>query len=192
MPSPLLLGFCGPKQSGKTLAAELLMHHHGVLGMGFAQPLRVFIAELLGYTAAELEANKETPVPWLEGATPRTMLQTLGTEWGRNLIHPDLWVRVAMKSADRARAVGHAVVFADVRFPNEAAAIKDRGGYILRIERDAAANSGDAHVSEAGLPPEYVHATIPNNGTPQELYDGLREVLVGLRARRALAEFTGD
>lgn len=184
----LLIGFAGAKRAGKTLATELLMQKHGVVGMGFAQPLRVFVGELLGLDADQLETHKETQVPFLrEGVTPRTMLQTLGTEWGRQLVDPDIWVTVAMRSADAAREAGYAVAFADVRFPNEAEAIRSRGGIIVNVTREGT-GSGDAHVSEAGLPAELVNYTIANDGTPSDLYDALLETLVEYKRVRDLRD----
>jgi hypothetical protein len=40
---------------------------------------------------------------------------TLGTEWGRDAVHPDLWVRLWAASGPRTSRV----VVEDVRFPNE-------------------------------------------------------------------------
>jgi hypothetical protein len=181
---PILVGFAGRKRAGKTLATEILMQAHGFIGMGFAQPMRTFVADLLGISQEDLDTIKEHPLPQFNGITPRKMLQTLGTEWGRDTVHPDLWVLTGMTAADRARAAGYAVAFSDVRFINEAEAIRQRGGYIIEIARDAAENSGDTHVSEAPLPAPLVDGTVVNNGTPQELYEAIVDELKRLNFRR--------
>lgn len=188
---PLLIGFTGPKRAGKTLATELLMSLHGVAGIGFAQPMRVFVAELLGLSLDELEEFKEKQVPGLpEGITIRKMLQTLGTEWGRNTIDPDFWVKVAMRNVDMALDAGYAVAITDVRFPNEATAIRERGGVIIEITREGTAYS-DGHVSDQRLPAEMIDYTVANDGDPGDLYKAVAEVLRGVQARRQIEASIG-
>lgn len=188
---PLLIGFTGPKRAGKTLATELLMQLHGVAGIGFAQPMRVFVAELLGLSLDELEELKEKQVPGLpEGITIRKMLQTLGTEWGRNTIDPDFWVKVAMRNVDMALDAGYAVAITDVRFPNEAMAIRERGGVIIEITREGTAYS-DGHVSDQRLPAEMIDYTVANDGDPGDLYKAVAEVLRGVQARRQIEASIG-
>lgn len=188
--APLVIGFAGAKQSGKSTITQLLMAHHGVVGMGFAQPLRTFIGDLLGLPQDMLEELKEQQVPGLRaGVTPRYMMQTLGTEWGRNLIDPDLWVKAVMRDAVAAVANGYAVAFADVRFPNEAQAIRDLDGIIIQIERPG--TGGDTHVSEKGLPPELIDDTVVNDGTPQDLYNRVLDVLKARRVRQQIEASAG-
>lgn len=81
--------------------------------------------------------------------TPRTILQLLGTECGREIIHPNIWVNAtfAEYKPQHFRTVKHQGSFvehlttmpnwilSDVRFPNEAEAIKDRNGILIRVER---------------------------------------------------------
>ncbi|MEM0934793.1 MAG: hypothetical protein AAGJ91_02675, partial [Pseudomonadota bacterium] len=64
--------------------------------------------------------------------------QTLGDEWGRQCIHPDLWVEIARPAAESYLAEGVPVVFDDVRYANEAAMIRELGGEIWRMEGRAA------------------------------------------------------
>jgi hypothetical protein len=86
---------------------------------------------------------KEVPTPFLNGQTPRHAMQTLGTEWGRKLIHPDIWVDATMRAAEQFDKV----VIPDVRFPNEVAAVTNRGGWVYRITRPGVEQ--DDHESEA-------------------------------------------
>lgn len=86
--------------------------------------------------------------------TPRYALQQLGTEWGRNCcdsvwIDDALRIANALLSNDRASYtekhglwedalnldVTSGVVFSDVRFHNEFAAIKEAGGKLVRVRR---------------------------------------------------------
>jgi hypothetical protein len=89
----------------------------------------------LGCTDEQVDgALKETPADLLCGQTPRWAMQSLGTEWGRNLIGPDLWIRAWQAAVDRVQA-GQPVVADDVRFPNEVEAIRKRGGLVIRVVR---------------------------------------------------------
>lgn len=167
---PTLIGIAGPKRAGKdTLAFGLA----AVLDMprdSFAAPLRRFVAELLGWSLDELEARKEDPIPWLDGITPRHMMQTVGTEWGRDMIHGELWVRSLLH-----RMAGGGVI-SDVRFENEAKAILESGGVVIQIDRPGA-GQGDAHVSEKPLDSQYISIRITNNGTRGDLLDKALEAL---------------
>lgn len=79
--------------------------------------------------------------------TPRKLLQLLGTECGRQIIHPNIWVNALFadyKGIDNPLEKGHPEewgkpnwIITDVRFPNEAQAIKDRGGVVIRVNRDS-------------------------------------------------------
>ena len=88
--STLLIGLAGAARSGKSTAAAELAAQHGFIHYAFAQPLKAMLAEGLNLSAAQLEgAEKEAPLPWL-GKSPRELLQTLGSEWGRKLVHREL------------------------------------------------------------------------------------------------------
>lgn len=80
--------------------------------------------------------------------TPRAALQKLGTEWGRAL-WGDVWVHAALRDA-LAGVHGPRVCLSDMRFPNEARAVRDAGGEVWWIERPSVARdtAADAHASE--------------------------------------------
>jgi hypothetical protein len=99
------------------------------------------------------------------GASPRRLMQTLGTEWGRQLIHPDLWLLLA----DRKIAQnGAGCVVADVRFENEAAWIRRNNGVVIHVFRKTTTQV-EQHISEAGISVQMFDRTIHNNGTLEEL-----------------------
>lgn len=126
---------------------------------------------------------------WFDGvrheqaATPRRLLQTIGTEWGRAQ-HENVWVDYMIRAVKHlvgrlgwtySRALGvvhngsqHAVggaVVSDVRFDNEAEAINRAGGVVIRIDRPGASGlAGEAgkHQSEAGVTPTLCRGYVPN------------------------------
>lgn len=87
----------------------------------------------------------------------REFLQKLGTEWVRKTISEDLWVNYSLKKAKQTEGN---VVFADVRYDNEAKAIIDAGGEVVLIKRKGQEESGDTHESEKGIDEKYVSTTI--------------------------------
>lgn len=148
----ILVGIAGPAQSGKsTLAGEFrrLVEFRGqkYAEKPFAGPLKRMLVSIGVDTS---DPSKNTPVPFLDGRiTPRVMMQTLGTEWGRSLL-PDLWLRVWQHELDRRADV---VAVPDVRFDNEAELIRNLGGTIIHVQRKPTADmlAVPAHVSEAGV-----------------------------------------
>lgn len=156
---PTLIGIAGFKRAGKDTLARGLCAALELPQDSFAAPLRRFMADLLGWTLEELEARKEDPIPWLDGITPRNMMQTVGTEWGRDMVHGDLWVRSLLQ-----RLAGGGVI-SDVRFANEAEAILSAGGCVIRVDRPGAAQ-GDGHASETPIPDHLVSFRVVNSGSP--------------------------
>ena len=62
-------------------------------------------------------------------------MQTLGTEWGRELVHPHLWILLANERLKVLRGAGIGMLISDVRFQNEADWIRSEGGIVLEIRR---------------------------------------------------------
>lgn len=161
----MILGFCGLAGSGKSTAAQMVVDFEpDCARVRFAGPLKAMM-RALGLTEAEIEGDrKETPCDLLGGRTPRYAMQTIGTEWGRDLISPDIWVAAWRREVARLRAAGvRHIVVDDVRFVNEASAIWAEGGAIVRLMRPGAASaSGAGHASESlGFPWDY---EIANSG----------------------------
>lgn len=154
-----LIGIYSPAAgSGKTTLA-LGLRGHGYVRLRFADPLKAMVGALLTHQgehpdmiARMLDGDlKETPAATLAGRTPRHSLRTLGTEWGRDCMHPDIWVNAAMMRAGEEIEAGRRVVFDDMRFENEAAAIKRAGGLLVRITRPGVRRQAGEHASEGGL-----------------------------------------
>jgi hypothetical protein len=150
---PLLIGLSGLARVGKDTAAQHLVYHHGFQSYAFADPLRDGLMHILNLSPCDFEgAQKELPLPWL-GRSPRELMQSLGTEWGRNSVHPELWLLLAAQNLDllaRTHDAAHGLVVSDLRFENEASFIRQRGGVVIHINRDTA-SPVNAHVSEAGI-----------------------------------------
>lgn len=103
--------------------------------------------------------------------TIRQLLQKFGTEVGRS-ISPNLWVDALMNDYIEAKSEGYEEdwIVTDVRFKNEAEAIRENGGILIRLNRNTGFN--DQHSSETALD-DYKNfdLIIDNNGTLDELID---------------------
>lgn len=83
--------------------------------------------------------------------TVRLMLQRIGTEAMRNQIHSDVWVNSLLKDYKvDSKGVLPDWLITDLRFPNEAKAIKDRDGILIKVVRHTS-NPENEHESEKAL-----------------------------------------
>lgn len=152
---PALVGFAGRAGVGKDTAAQALLPM-GFRPMAFADPLKQMLDALLEDTAWDDREWKEALLPRL-GVSPRFLAQTLGTEWGRQTIHPDFWVKIARhRLEDQWR-----VAFTDVRFPNELKMIQDHDGVVIYITRPGAP-AVESHSSENSINPQDCDTIVTN------------------------------
>jgi hypothetical protein len=150
-----LIGLVGRRGSGKDFVAAVLLER-GYANIKFAGGLKAMIATLLAYQGVDVETIermiegdlKEVPSNHLCGKTPRHAMQSLGTEWGRDLIGENLWVDATIA---KLSTLPNAVV-TDCRFQNELEAIQAIGGTTIRINSVGDnINENDVHESETNV-----------------------------------------
>lgn len=182
----MLIGLTGPARSGKDTVGDYLIAKHSFNRLSFAGPLKAMLMVGLNLDREQVNGNrKEEPIDWLDGVTPRSLMQTLGTEWGRQQ-HPDLWLRIAEQRIVRAGPETD-IVFTDVRFDNEAKMIRSYGGNIFHISRnDVEIISGvKGHASESGVGFSMGICQdffLLNNHTFESLYNQVEVVIHGIRS----------
>jgi hypothetical protein len=173
------IALCGLAGSGKSTAADYFVLRHQFKRLSYAAPIKRMLRSLLieggaGFMeAAEMTDGrlKEFPTPFLCGHSPRYALQTLGTEWGRDIISSDIWRRILL---NKVRKHSGPVVVDDLRFPCEAEALREEGFLIVRIIRaDSGTDSG--HSSEMQEFP--VDLTIQNDGLVCDLHAKLEALI---------------
>lgn len=182
----LIIGVMGPIGAGKSTVADCLVQAHGFTRVKFAGALKAMM-RALGLTDREIEGDrKEVTCPLLCGRTPRHAMQTLGTEWGRELIGADLWVRAALEEIGRLRRTGcPAVVVDDCRFQNEAAALRDLGGAIWHVVRRDEVPESAGHASEREWSTVVPDLVLLNRGIREQL-----QAVVSLSVRMLVERVT--
>ena len=168
-----IVGFMGHIDSGKTTAALHLVMQRQFLRRPFARSLKTMLMAI-GLSPSHVDGDlKEEPCDLLCGVTPRAALQSLGTEWGRQMIHQDLWI--SLWAIDVART-GKPVVADDVRFANEAAMIRKQGGIVVRIDRPSIGQTSK-HASENEIDLIRPDALIRNTGNLDDLCAAIDEIV---------------
>ena len=164
----MIIGLSGYAQSGKDTVAEMLCDKYKYKRRAFADPMRqallILNPQLDSITRVSdlvddygWEFAKKNP-------EVRRLLQVLGTDVGRKMFGENVWVKMLMDNLNHEDRV----VISDVRFPNEAEAIKKLGGSVWRINRHnhSAANG---HTSEHAMDNYMFNHVIYNDGTIDEL-----------------------
>lgn len=157
----MLIGIYSSTSScGKTTIAKYLEDKHCFVRLSFATPLKNMVGVLLknlGYTeelAALALLNKEHPISEVDSRVDvRHLLRTLGTEWGRDCVHPELWLNCWIHSYTQLKKQGvENVVVDDLRFYNEAQLVARCGGQLRKVHRLAPTKQNkNHHRPEGGL-----------------------------------------
>lgn len=185
-----IIGVTGRASAGKDTVCDMavnLLREQGDAGvkLALAQPLKEMCSKLLGvaydipesaFTGTQDAKNQELEA--LPGWTGRKILQHIGTE-GFRTIAPDVWSAYTLGRAHNLLQQGgrSAAFICDVRFLNEAAAIHEAGGIIVRVKRpiaDQGTNQGiKGHASEMEVAQIEADFTINNLGRSLPQLEGL-------------------
>lgn len=138
-PNHRLVGMVGFAGAGKDTVADILTDD-GWTRIAFADVLREALYRLDPLIPCGSQVHRLSylvdRMGWdrvkREMGEPRPLLQRLGTEAGRDLLGENVWVDAGM---EKAAAVDGPVIVTDVRFENELAAIRQRGGTVVYISR---------------------------------------------------------
>ncbi len=203
----MIIGICGFIGSGKDTIADFLVNFHGFRRESFANTLKDAVSAVFGWDRTMLEGRTKEAREWREQVdfwwsnrlgrqiTPRWVLQYWGTEVCRKAFHDDIWIA---SLENKLRNSKDDVVISDCRFPNEIDSIRNAGGKIIWVQRGELpswynlavdANKGinlafqelkriGIHASEtAWVGTDFDHI-IDNNGTIDQLYSQVRDLLI--------------
>lgn len=179
-----LIGLAGAARSGKDTAAQSLLDM-GWTRRAFADKVRDVLYAMNpvldessyadGFTSLRYEVDH---YGWesVKEMYPevRRYLQRLGTEGAREVLGEDIWVDALFRDFE----TWGPTVITDVRFPNEANAIRERGGLVVRIERPGQEPIREAgHRSENALAGYLYDDVIPNDGPVSQLHDRVMQLI---------------
>jgi len=183
----LLIGLVGAAGSGKTTIAEHLVKSHGFQCESFASALKDVVASIFCWNRADLDGNtpesrswRETVDAWwsarlnMSNLTPRTVLQTIGTDVMRDTFSPDIWIASIQRRLQKYGTESRVVV-SDCRFQNEIEAVRSEGGYIIAVVRPGCERSG--HVTETAVNESAADHVIVNDGTLEDLLKKIDNII---------------
>lgn len=178
-------------QSGKSTVAATLVAHHNFQQVTIASPLKAMLTVLLesaGYKKAFVQSAihgeyKTTPLTMFGGRSARNLMQTLGTEWGRNHVGQDVWMPAMDRAIAAAHREGFDVVIDDLRYANEAAhLVNHHKAKLIRVVRPGVEDT-TGHSSEGGLKGTTPHHVIVNDAGKEDFLRDLRAKVVDLVVR---------
>ena len=153
-----LIALSGPAGSGKTTIARYMKENYGFHVLSFAFRLKLTVCNIYDMTWEQVTSERETVDPRY-GLTPRFIMQRLGTEVAR-YIYPETWIAALRRDMGDCDEVGKFVID-DLRFENEAAAVRLWGGVVAEVRRGGVEYDG-GHSSEVGIEPDM---KLENNST---------------------------
>lgn len=167
-----------PQQGKSTAALTLANMYAGVERLSFAQPVRNMLNSMLsdlGVSDISIHhystQDKNAGIPELDGITYRHLARTIGTEWGRNLVSPNLWITIMENQIFRAqKEKKQLVIIDDLRFMNEYSMIGGLAVYfkdveMWRIIRPGVTNDDVGHASDGMLDDQVFDLTLYNDST---------------------------
>lgn len=175
------VGLIGKARSGKDTVGQRLGRTYAYTRVAFADPLKDMALRLNPIVGTD---NDTLAVPgerlrdvvdfwgWERAKDElpevRRVLQNIGQ--GVREHDEDFWVRVALRKIDAAEKWNLPVVVTDVRYENEARALRDRGFALIRVTRPGTgAGENATHDSETELDTWATSLTIANTGTLDDL-----------------------
>jgi hypothetical protein len=197
----MIIGICGLIGSGKDTIADYLVNIHEFRRDSFAATLKDAVASVFGWDRMMLEGRTKSSREWREqrdewwsqrlgrDITPRWILQYWGTEVCRQGFHDDIWIA---SLENKLRNTRDDVVISDCRFPNEISAIRNQGGYVIRVVRgpdpewfhyaqhhpeQMPVEFPQVHASEYSWANTRFDRVIENNGSLDELYSEITDLV---------------
>ena len=180
----MIIGISGKIGSGKSTVSEIFQQNGFYLD-SFAKSIKDISHCIFGFDRTKLDGLTQEDRLWRETPdekysimlkkpfSPRESLLLIGTSFGRNLIHNDIWIETVFNRFNMGNNKN--LVITDVRFPNEYDSVKKNNGIVIRLERECSIKSD--HPSECALDDYEFDYVIDNNGTIDELITKVNNII---------------
>lgn len=168
MRKPILIGLTGAARSGKDTSATILAKLLEADTYAFAHPIKEACKTMFGWSELHVNGELKEVIDKNYGISPRQAMQKLGTEFGREMVHDEMWLKRAQVHLDCKPRL----IVTDVRFDNEAQFIRTNGGHVVKIVRPECQKVNE-HKSEKGVSEHLVDFTVHNNAGLGVLEDRL-------------------
>jgi dephospho-CoA kinase len=181
-----MIGISGKIGSGKDTACDIIISHDPTwTRVAFADKLKKIVSILTNQEeVTRYDKIKYTKVS--EEYTIGQLYQIVGTGM-KELINNNIWI----KSLFTDPSLPTKIIVSDVRFPEEARAIEDKGGIILRIIGDPLQirrNNLDKrnleHISETALDDYPFKYTVNNSSTIEDFQRNILSFLRDIETRK--------
>jgi hypothetical protein len=200
----MIISISGLIGSGKDTIADFLVDNYNFQRESFASSLKDAVASVFNWDRTLLEGRtpearewRETVDQWwadrlgISTLTPRWVLQYWGTEVLRRNFNDNIWVASLENKLLKSNG---SIVITDCRFPNEATALKNAGGILIRVKRGEDPNwfidardypqimsvkYPSVHASEYSWAPIKFDYVVENDGTKEDLFASIRNLVEG-------------
>lgn len=185
-----IIGLNGAGRTGKDTVREIIGQtvNRRVIREAFADRLKESAARALGLSCGQLESVKDTGFVKVQGPvneTPhvvavRSYLERYGHEAHRGVFGEDFWIAPVMLAHDHRMGMEPPplTVVTDLRFKNEAEAVRQRGGEVWEVLRPQSAVESQ-HISNQPLPRHLIDRVIDNSGSLEETTTMVKHALFG-------------
>jgi len=183
----MIVGLVGGAGTGKSTIANYLVSAQSYREDSFAKTLKDAVSAVFSWDRAMLEGATPESRAWREQTdawwaarlniphfSPRFALQHIGTELFRNSLSEDVWIASFQRRLQASP--GARIVVSDVRFANEAAAIRDAGGILIKVIRPGTVSGN--HATETQWTEIQTDHVIINDGTLSDLIDKIDTMIL--------------
>jgi len=171
--NPKIIGLVARSRSGKDTVADYIINKYpeiNIIKRKLAGPIKNAAKELYGFNDEDLETNKKDIKIIKYNCSPRDVMVQI-TKTIMDLSGTDFFTNRLYNSRDK----NEITIIPDIRYIHDIERIHKEGGIVIKIERNL--NDIVIYQNENNIEHMESDFTIVNNGTLDELYDQIDNIL---------------
>lgn len=175
-----IVAISGKRRSGKSTLANILRQENGYMPLNLADPLKDMVRSQFDLTYEQTDGHfKESPTNYKDASgkflTPRDIMISVGQFY--RSIDENFWTK---KLFQRMEGYAGPFTIADVRFKNELTQLKERGAFLVRLERSeqlTGKNINDSSETELDAYSGWdLRIKADDNVTLENLYEAAKDI----------------